>query len=144
MTTYGFTGTHLGMTEPQELVFRRLLPRAAPGEEFHHGDCVGSDAQAHQIALEHGFLLVIHPPDDPSRRAFCQVRYKVHDPKPFMRRNEDIVVEASELWATPHRPEAALPRSGTWATVRRARKKGIHITIIWPDGSVTREGSKWR
>jgi hypothetical protein len=28
-------------------------------------------------------------------------------------------------------------RSGTWSTIRRAKKHGINVVICWPDGSVT-------
>jgi hypothetical protein len=45
----------------------------------------------------------------------------------------DIVVESELLIATPKEVKEQL-RSGTWATVRRARKVGIPIILITPDG----------
>jgi hypothetical protein len=44
----------------------------------------------------------------------------------------------------PDRPESSgRAGGGTWATVRYARKAGLPIAIIWPDGEITREGPAW-
>lgn len=41
--------------------------------ELHHGDCVGADADAHRLAREHltTTRIVVHPPDNPVKRASC-------------------------------------------------------------------------
>ena len=57
----GFTGTRYGMTVAQRRTLRSLLANGA-GREFHHGDCVGADAEAHDIAVALGIEPVIHPP----------------------------------------------------------------------------------
>jgi hypothetical protein len=44
---------------------------------------------------------------------------------------------AAMLAACPKGPEER--RSGTWATVRYARKTGKPVVIFWPDGTVTEE-----
>jgi hypothetical protein len=56
-------------------------------------------------------------------------------------RNHDIVDETELLIACPGELAEAV-RSGTWATVRYARKLGRPIVIFWPDGSVTGEPAK--
>ena len=45
--------------------------------------------------------------------------------------------ETDMLVACPKGPEEV--RSGTWSTVRFARKRGKRIVIIMPDGTVTEE-----
>jgi len=111
-------------------------------EEVHHGDCIGSDEDFHYLCRE----LVsrpdihIHPPDNPSKRAFCEPVLKdfIHLEKPYMKRNDDIVADSHALVATP-KGEEVRRGSGTWATIRRARKKGIPIYIIYPDGRFEQE-----
>ncbi len=59
-------------------------------------------------------------------------------PKPYLKRNHDIVDESDILIGFPSSEEERL-RSGTWATVRYARKTGKRIYIIFPDGKVKQE-----
>lgn len=48
MRSIGFTGTREGMTQAQKDVFASLVARIEP-DEFHHGDCVGSDEAAAEL-----------------------------------------------------------------------------------------------
>jgi hypothetical protein len=48
MTSIGFTGTRQGMTAEQKSALRNLLDGGAG--DFHHGDCIGADSEAHGIA----------------------------------------------------------------------------------------------
>jgi len=57
----GFIGTRQGMTERKKIAVRDLLASYA-GAILHHGDAVGADAEAHDIALAVGCAIVIHPP----------------------------------------------------------------------------------
>jgi len=52
-----------------------------------------------------------------------------------LERNSDIVADSDLLLATPRFYEEEL-RSGTWATVRRARKANKPLIIVWPNGKV--------
>jgi hypothetical protein len=120
----GFTGTRAGMTPTQIEELRGALAFAFElgFDEFHHGDCVGADAQAHAIALEIGFDIVIHPPIVADHRAYSQDFDQIRSSKPYLERNHDIVDETRFLIAAPKQPIEVV-RSGTWATVRYARKK---------------------
>lgn len=75
----GFTGTRRGMTEAQGLTLRALLA-TQHATEFHNGDCIGADAEAHDIAVAMGCEVVIHPPIIDAERAWkrsermCQPR----------------------------------------------------------------------
>lgn len=137
----GFTGTQVGGLPMQEETLRQLLRDKKPSE-FHHGDCVGADAQAHQVVcglrIDEGLTRIIphiHPPLDTVKRAWCQWDNAiVYRPRPYLERNHAIVDATDELIAMPKGYEEEL-RSGTWATIRYARKQGKPVTIIWPNGS---------
>lgn len=99
--------------------------------EIHHGDCQGFDAQAHELAIEMGLRTVAHPPIDPRLRAW-KAADAVLEPKPYLDRNKDIVCSVDRMIAAPDGPERA--RSGTWATVRFAKAKGVRgIILAWPE-----------
>jgi hypothetical protein len=131
MKVLGFTGTRHGMTEAQHAETKRRLVGA---EKLHHGDCIGSDEQAHEIAGELGIYRISHPPKDSRLRAFCDAE-EVREPKDYLPRDYDIVDESQELIATPSTFHEVL-RSGTWTTIRYATQQGKPLTIIFPDGSV--------
>jgi hypothetical protein len=131
----GFTGTQRGMTNAQLATFRSLV-RGWRGE-FHHGDCVGADEQAHAFAAEVGLKTVCHPPINESKRAFTRNDVTL-EPKEYLDRNKDIVRDTEILVATPGEFEEQL-RSGTWSTVRYARRMGRGIWIVPPDGKTVVE-----
>ncbi|MFG1399852.1 hypothetical protein [Roseixanthobacter pseudopolyaromaticivorans] len=131
----GFTGTREGMTKVQA---DKVALHIAQAVEWHHGQCVGADAQTHAIARDLMVPIVLHPPDNAALLADCPGAYATRDPRPYLDRNRDIVDETDGLVAAPHGPEVI--KSGTWATIRYARGRGRKVTTIWPDGSVTIEG----
>jgi hypothetical protein len=135
----GFTGTREGMTAFQAQwlfsVFCGYGQR--PRVRLRHGDCRGSDAQAHAMAWRLGFQIEIFPPTTEAHRAFCRAPGMIlHDPQPYLVRNHAIVDGADLLLATPRGMQEEL-RSGTWATVRTARKMGIPVQMLWPTSSPT-------
>jgi hypothetical protein len=137
--TYGFTGTSGGMTFLQKGKVRDLFVLLNI-KELHHGDCVGADEEAHSLArlllnIPH---IVIHPPVVQDKRAFCRGN-EIRLCKPYLSRNKDIVREGRDgLIAAPSGFTEVL-RSGTWATIRAARKMNRHIWIVFPDGTVREE-----
>lgn len=133
MRGIGFTGTQKGMTYEQGETLLALLSRGET-KEFHHGDCIGADAEAHEIAKACRIPIYIHPPLCPGKRAFKHSRF-TYPPRLYLERNHDIVDESNILIACPS-SRSEETRSGTWATVRYARKKNKEIKIIWPDGKI--------
>jgi hypothetical protein len=105
--------------------------------ELHHGDCIGGDAAADEIARQYGIRRVIHPPENPSKRARCAGEVILPE-KAYLDRNHDIVDVSDVLVACP-KGMMEEQRSGTWATVRYARKLGRKVMILFPDGSVVTE-----
>ncbi len=120
-------------------LFRTLLKLQGQNDPtnitLHHGDCIIADNVAHRIAKALSWRVEIHPPDNPTKRAFCKHADLIHPEKPYLERNRDIVDASEALIATPAE-NAELARSGTWSTVRYARKKAIPVYIVFPDGSV--------
>ena len=117
----GFTGTQLGMSQHQKEQF--VLKLMSLGvTEFHHGDCIGADAEAHDIVREFfpEVIIVGHIPQSNGKRAFKKCdNYK--DPLPYLVRDRIIVDETDMLIGCPKTDDEIL-RSGTWATIRYSRK----------------------
>jgi hypothetical protein len=154
------------------------LLASSDNKEFHHGDCVGADAEMHEFCLGSASLgmsrIVIHPPVDEEHRAFCGPRttcYCTHGKsrhrdgaycwggggtcgckqyeqredqvivlpaKTHFARNRDIVDAVQFLIAAPYNNWEENV-GGTWYTINYARKKGLWLAIVWPNGKVTEE-----
>jgi len=131
LTSIGFTGTRKGMSIKQMMAIKDVLGRELE-HILHHGDCVGSDEQAHNIALNLGLPTPhVHPPTNSWFRAYC--KGVMYEPKSYHKRNRDIVDASRCLLATPDGPERR--GSGTWSTINYARKQLKPVLIIYPDGS---------
>jgi hypothetical protein len=132
VSVLGFTGTRRGMTLPQhDEVLRQMLGSWT----LHHGDCIGADAQAHVAAQALSLEVVLHPPSENGQRAFCPASV-ARTPLPYLERNHAIVDECDYLIAAPGEKTERARGSGTWATIRYARKTGVPVTVVFPDGSV--------
>lgn len=139
MIKLGFTGTQLGMTNMQaQTVFdEMMLYGQEPDEaitEAHHGMCVGADREFHELLdyLPKSIVVHGHPPLNTSKMAKGLICDVMHLPLEYLARNRAIVDAANVLFAAPKGEEEL--RSGTWSTVRYARRKGLHIRIVMPDG----------
>lgn len=142
----GFTGTRMGMKSAQALAVSHLCSSWLI-HDAHHGLCRGADDEFHWIIrdLAIGPSVVIHghPPID--RRnvarvhtwANCNVMYP---DKLFGVRDKDIVMAADRMIATPYCPE--IVRSGTWMTIRMARKQSKPLWIVMPDGEIIEERTR--
>lgn len=128
----GFTGTRHGMSEKQMFEFRIIVMREQ-WSEFHHGDCIGADAQAHYIVRADAprCRIVVHPMIDAGSGRAYMAGDTILVPKPALIRNHDIVDAVRWLVAAPQTAEEMM-RSGTWATIRYARKTEQRLTIILP------------
>jgi hypothetical protein len=122
----GFTGTRLGMSDRQREGLQELL-QGLGATVLHHGDCIGADADAHHVAEGLGVPIVIHPPTNGSCRAYCKSP-TIRAPYDYLKRNHNIVDESDVLIAAPEGAE--VQRSGTWATIRYARKMGKTVHIL--------------
>jgi hypothetical protein len=143
----GYPGSRHGMTTPQMLAVHGYLNHTLLVNdwdglliEFHHGDCIGGDAQAHVIATVTGCRTVAHPPLNPSKRAWCQAD-EIRPPDGYLRRYWAIASETGELLATPESPVPDV-HSGTWIIAMYAVQLGHPARLFMPDGSL-RPGSEF-
>ena len=137
MFAIGFTGTSSGMTPAQREAFRRQIQTFA-FDEFHHGDCVGADKEAHEEVRRWcpSVRIVIHPPVDDAHRAHCDGD-ELREPKTHFARNRAIVAESNLVIGVSVAPKR-LDRGGTWYTLDHAnRQPRVTVHVIWPDGTVT-------
>lgn len=140
MKHIGITGSKDGISAKQRHsleVLLTLLYLCIEDPELHHGDCVGADEEAFLIAVRIGFAGVVHPPIDERYRAFTDRAFpqEIRPAKGFLARNLDIARECQLLIVIPNSYEEKL-RSGTWATMRYAKRYHKPIIVIWPDGSI--------
>jgi predicted Rossmann fold nucleotide-binding protein DprA/Smf involved in DNA uptake len=132
----GVTGSRFGAT-PEQLTKARLILAAnyETGITLHHGRCRGVDGQIHHEARALGYRIEQHPPQNRAVEDIdCEAEPGeiIHERKPYLVRDQDIVNAVSRLIVIPAEPEAKAVRSGTWATARMARRAGIPIDLIAP------------
>lgn len=141
----GVTASRKGLTEKQHLWLVRWLEANPALAEVHHGDCIGGDAEIHRLIRltfspddesKRTVALKVHPCIADSQRAFCKAKGpddEWFDDKDPLRRNHDIVDACTLLIAFPGEMSEKL-RSGTWSTIRYARKVGRKTIIVLPNG----------
>ena len=125
----GFTGSRNGMSNEQKLQVKNyLLSLQHLNLTVHHGDCKGSDRDFHNICTDlQSIKIIIHPPNCSTMRAFCNSDTILQE-RPFLLRNRDIVDSSEVLIACPINNNEIM-RSGTWSTIRYARKCNKQVNI---------------
>jgi hypothetical protein len=133
----GITGTREGMNERQRSEVRQVLHDLAyeAGRDgivphFHHGDCVGVDVQAAEMAEEFGYVIVCHPPVKDDMRGFHR-SHQFMPPKGYLERDSAIVDSVDVLLVVPKENEWQ-PKGGTWYTHDYAKKRGVPNSIFYP------------
>lgn len=135
---FGFTGTRKGMTPRQAATVKYLFTHGGV-TILHHGGERHADAQAHQLALELGVSVRVHPGPAFDIAKDCLGADLVYETRPNLARNGDIAIMGVDgLIAAPHEFAEVL-RSGTWSTVRRARKLKRRVWLAFPDGTIREE-----
>jgi hypothetical protein len=125
----GFASTRFGLSANQvaELV-EALGNELEPITEFHHGDCIGGDADGYEVAVMFGIWVVSHPPIRPHLRAFLPADEE-RPPADYMVRNRSIVDDTDVLLAAPYEDEEK-PTGGTWRTVRYSRARRGRVVLL--------------
>lgn len=149
MAVIGVTGSRNGTTRAQWATMTAALADVTARVDrgvLHHGGCVGVDEAVHRWCATDSIPWEVHVhPGDASQelKAECpnadNLKVVRHPPRTSRDRNADIVAACDVLVAAPDGLERERRYSGTWATVRLARKAGKPIRVVLPDGRVIRE-----
>ena len=135
----GFTGTREGMTTIQWETFEYLVSMVG-ATEWHDGDCVGADTQAHATMRRQVFPAVrfVGWPCNLEKYRAHNEYDETHKVQAPLVRNRCIVRRAEIMFAAPKEFDEVFRGSGTWATIRYAKEQGTKLIIIYPDGSEER------
>lgn len=128
----GFTGTQKGMTNSQKRKLTSLLKSFQPGLVVH-GGCVGADTQFHKICRDYLSprpSINVMPSNIRNKQGDWLGADTVAPESPPLDRNKRLVRLVDVLIATPTQNEEIL-RSGTWATIRYAKKCKVPVIILY-------------
>lgn len=135
----GFTGSRDGLSDKQKLALMKevILTYEHGGvDEAHHGACVGADHQFHDLMvwLIGAHRVVLHMPTNLTLVPL--VMFQMPDsqkmkPLSYLDRNKEIVKACDRLIACPAQAKE-VHRSGTWSTVRHARRLGRKVVLLTP------------
>jgi hypothetical protein len=131
----GFTGNRYGLNDEQKEQIVYLLDKYN-NIIVSHGDCIGSDTEFHDICVNYRNINInkqiridIYPPNISKLRGFNKGDIIMNE-KPYLQRNSDIINNSSILIACPIDKNKEEIRSGTWSTIRKAKKQKLEIYIF--------------
>lgn len=140
-----FTGTQQGMTEFQKLELARLLKDEFNCSELIHGECMGADYEATEVAISVGVKIFHLFPGDIKAKNLKYfpasevgkaqdlsgiIYTREKEEKPTFRNIK--IVDAGEILIAAPKEHTMSVRSGTWATVRYAWRKRKKVIVIPP------------
>lgn len=140
--TLGITGSREATMIPHyELVVKAIGESIRYGSfvRFVHGGCIGIDDVGGQAAHSLGLLVHAMLINEWRKSPYTADWWNYSDTNAVMswgtsyrERDQAVVDESNALLAFPLYPEkhARSHRSGTWMTIRMARRKGIPIEVI--------------
>lgn len=139
----GFTGTRQGPTPAQHKAVDRFLIamfRDHGARVLVHGGAVHSDTFAHEVVRPLGEIWVFPAIEGGLLSSAVREPFNgiIAEPIPALDRNDIIAGLADGLLAVPY-SDTEDERSGTWATVRRARKRGCPVYVVRRDGVIVRD-----
>ena len=126
----GFTGTRTGLNSKQKSDIINFI-KNNDIKEVHHGGCIGADKEFNDICISFGIKIIVHLGTSNNTTVINNTynNITILQPKPYLDRNKDIVDSSDLLIACPFSNQEII-RSGTWSTVRYARKKNKNIIIF--------------
>lgn len=127
----GFSGSRQGMSATQKDILFNLLKDKAG--EFHHGNCIGADSEAHDMATVLNYKVCIHDPLNQGSN-WAGKRGALHyPPMPYKVRNKNIVEKTAVLFACPLAFDG---KGGTWNAIEWAKRLKRQFYIILPNGDI--------
>jgi|694.fasta_scaffold134342_3 hypothetical protein len=131
----GFTGNRYGLSIEQKEQIKLILDNYT-NIIVSHGDCVGADTDFHNLCINYretypdkSLMIHIFPPNDPKSRAFNKGDLLMGE-NPYLVRNSAIIKNSSILIGCPIDKNKETLRSGTWSTIRKARKQNLLLYIL--------------
>lgn len=136
-----FSGTRNGMTESQLRACENILKALQPAR-VRHGGCHGADREFHVIARD--YPRYIHPGDRGQqlwavKEGFLvPTRDFVFEPTENHIQRDKLMIDLStHVLATPKGVVEQMRGSGTWVSIRYAKKLKRPLFVVWPDGVVS-------
>jgi len=130
----GFTGTRVGMSPLQKMYLERILIKTKP-EKVIHGGCIGADTEFHGICYYQkcrrisSLTIAIYPSNLRNQQGnYPNADFYHKEQDPLVRNH--IIVDQSDILIAAPKYDAEELRSGTWSTIRYARKIGIPVVIL--------------
>lgn len=146
MTAYAFTGSTRPLDSREFEQLQDVIAGLDDAESFITGAAFGVDTAAHIISTNRhrgathrvAVPAAMHNEDlvRQAAEAGCSILYAAKGrtaAESYMLRNDLLVAECDVLIAVPETAEEVM-RSGTWATVRRARDAGREVRLRPRDG----------
>jgi hypothetical protein len=106
---------------------------AHPGQ-FYHGCCCGADMEFHHLVKKvwgREAFIGIFPSTAKTRAPIPPDANFVAEPKPPLVRDKDIVRAGRDILLAAPLQMSEVLRSGTWSTVRFAKKLGVPVEMFW-------------
>ena len=133
----GFTGNRYGLSVEQKTLIVEIFDNYNDKDiVVLHGDCIGSDADFNDICIKYkkiypmkNFKIHIYPPTNDKLRAFCAGDF-IANPKQYLERNKNIVLNSNVLIGCPIDKNKPILRSGTWSTIRLAKKHNKQLLLL--------------
>lgn len=140
------TATRRGLTSPQrECAKLNLAFHLDQSIVFRHGMCSGGDTELHHIARDlgitaaNGHRIEGHPGHSRNGASpfFTSTDVDLmHEPLEYLARDDIMVDLCHVLWGFPGTVKPVQRGSGTWYTIRYARKIRKPLLIVYPNGSM--------
>ena len=135
MNSIAFTGPVDPPREAHVTVYNAILTYGGGVGEFHYGGAFGVDTWCASVAtaLYPEAAHILHVPLGCRWNERLERLYEfdevIYVEGGYMKRNDSLVEAAGRLLAFPKTANEVL-RSGTWATIRRARKAGVPVLMF--------------
>ena len=137
MNAFAFTGTRAGLTAAQHAALERELLRLrdAGFDVAHNGAAIGADLEAALLCKKVGFRIIAHPSNLITKTAEIP-HDEIHE-KAAPKKRDRAMVDAAEILVACPGAREPVKGSGTWYTIAYARRRGVPVRFVWPDGEVT-------